>query len=638
MVGGITLGRNETHRIRDNPRPFPGSVEGSMAIFPSPYRSVLPFCPILLGLVIGGCQKVADPGTTTADPTAVRPPLDEATPLASPKGFGETYRRGAVAADSRIASDAGVEIMTLGGNAVDAAVATGFTLCVSRPYSCGIGGGGFMLIHDPSTGESHCLDFRETSPSGVGPAYYPSLAETPSGYDPSLYGGRAVGIPGQIPGLLAAHERFGSLPLATVLAPAIRAAEEGVEVDPHYRSAIGQIEALRRRHPDLRPASNWIWRRLCLEGREDPNERVLQPALGRFLRRLAADGVAAWSGPDGVADLVAGVDRAWDGVLTASDIRDYRPVWREPLIVPDIYEDVDAVLMPPPSSGGIALAQIITIVDRAGPAFGDPSPDDPEYAELLVAAFRHAFADRARHLADPDFVEVPVEALLDRDRLDEIASELRPGEVVSDEACGVLPAPAATVPPDDRGTSHFSVIDANGMTVACTQTINGTFGSLIAVPDIGVVLNNEMNDFTTRSGDANLFGLTQSDRNAPEPGKRPLSSMSPTILLRDGRTVATAGASGGPRIITGVAQVLLRHLATNEESWDAIAAPRIHHQWSPDVVRHERSTSPWNPRFETLEFELRPIDSVGIVQAIFVDETGLKPASDPRKGGAAAGW
>ena len=194
------------------------------------------------------------------------------------------------------------------------------------------------------------------------------------------------------------------------------------------------------------------------------------------------------------------------------------------------------------------------------------------------------------------------------------------------------------MPPDDRGTSHFSVIDDEGMTVACTQTINGSFGSLIAIPEIGVVLNNEMNDFTTVPGSANLFGLRQSDRNAPEPGKRPLSSMSPTILLRNGRTIATAGASGGPRIITGVAQVLLRYLATREDAWNAVAAPRVHHQWSPATLRFEAAADVWNPRFESLEFELQTIPSVGVVQAIFVDGDGLKPASDPRKGGQAAGW
>ena len=601
------------------------------------HRSVLPFWSALVAGVFIGCGTTPEDRTT---PRSTRSAAVDTVPGHLPRSGmeGRAYRRGAVAADSALASEAGVEILKLGGNAVDAAVATSFTLCVTRPYSCGIGGGGFLLLHDPATGESHCLDFRETSPAAVGERYYPTVPETASGYDPSLYGGRAVGVPGQIPGLIAVHRRFGSLPLADVLAPAIRAARSGAPVDDHYLEAIRSVARLRSRHPDLRPASNWVWRTLCLEGRAKAGDRIVQPALADYLARVAAEGVDAWNGAEGVADLVAGVDRAWDGDLSAADIRSYRPLWRTPLVVREVYGDVDAVLMPPPSSGGIALAQIMTIVDRAAPAFGDPGPDDPAYGELLVAAFRHAFADRARHLADPDFVSVPVDDLLDPGRLDAVARDLRPGIVVSDEACGILPVTGSTVPPDDRGTSHFSVIDDEGMTVACTQTINGSFGSLIAIPEIGVVLNNEMNDFTTVPGSANLFGLTQSDRNAPEPGKRPLSSMSPTILLRNGRTVATAGASGGPRIITGVAQVLLRHLATREDAWDAVAAPRVHHQWSPATLRFEEAAEVWNPRFESLEFELRTIPSVGVVQAIFVDDDGLKPAADPRKGGRAAGW
>ncbi len=603
------------------------------------HRSVHPIWPILLCGLIFGCQPTPSSRSlqSTSETTSPADAASEASTgsLPTSKATGTTYRRGAVAADSTVASDAGVEMLKLGGNAVDAAVATGFTLCVSRPYSCGLGGGGFLLVFDPKTGERHCLDFRECAPKATHPDYFVEVPETASGYDPSLYGGRAVGVPGQIPGLLEVHDRFGTLPLATVLEPAIRAARTGVSIDAHYLGMIDGLARLRRRHPDLRPASNWIWKTLCLHGDASIGDLVVQDALGDYLARIADQGIDAWYG---VADLVAGVDRAWDGDLTAEELRSYRPKWRDPLFVSGVYDDVDAILMPPPSSGGIALAQIMTLVDQSSAAFGDPTPDDAAYGELLVAAFRHAFADRARHLADPDFAPIPVADLLDARRLEEVAASIQPGEVVPAQNCGILPGGLRTSPPDDRGTSHFSVIDARGMTVACTQTINGAFGSLVAVPEIGVVLNNEMNDFTTIPGSANLFGLTQSDRNAPEPGKRPLSSMSPTILVRDGRTVATAGASGGPRIITGVAQVLLRYLAASEDPWPAIAAPRVHHQWSPSTLRYEDGAEPWNPRFEQLEFDLVEIPSVGVVQAIFVDGEGLKPASDPRKGGTASGW
>ncbi|MEE2973472.1 MAG: gamma-glutamyltransferase, partial [Planctomycetota bacterium] len=260
------------------------------------------------------------------------------------------------------------------------------------------------------------------------------------------------------------------------------------------------------------------------------------------------------------------------------------------------------------------------------------------HAELLVGGLRHAFADRARHLADPDHADVPVDALLDPDSIARAADRLTPGTIVPAETCGTLPGPSPGPPPDDRGTSHFSVIDESGMTVACTQTINGLFGSLVAVPAIGVVLNNEMNDFTTVPGEANLFGLSQSDRNLPSPGKRPLSSMSPTILVRDGRTVLTAGASGGPRIITGTLQVVLEVVQGGRSAAEAVSRPRLHHQWRPDVVRLEADAIARASALEAIGHETAETGAVGVVQAIVVHDDGYEPASDPRKGGRAAGW
>ena len=596
-----------------------------------------PLSGVLFILLVGlaACQP--------AQPTDARNPVRiEAPPEPPPQPGPSSVRhlRGAVAADSSVASLAGVEVLRAGGNAVDAAITTALTLSVTRPYSCGLGGGGFLLVFDPTTGDRIALDFRETCPSGVGPDFYVDQDATPSGYDPSLYGGRAVGVPGQLPGMIAARDRWGTLPMKTLVAPAVRAARNGFVVDEDYLRAVERVRSIRARHPDLRPLSNWVWKNLCGEGTLTTGDLIQQPALADFLERFGREGIDAWSGPQGVSPVVAGADRAADGVLTAADIRGYRVAWRKPLEFKDVHDGVDAILMPPPSSGGIAIAQVLSMIDRRTSEFGNGNarPGDANHAELLVGAFRHAFADRARHLADPDHVDVPIDALLDPEAIDRAADTLQPGVVVAHDACGVLPVQGPGIDADDQGTSHFSVIDESGMTVACTQTINGLFGSLVAVPTIGVVLNNEMNDFTTIPGESNLFGLAQSDRNLPSPGKRPLSSMSPTILIRDGRTVITAGGSGGPRIITGTLQVILRILQGDLDATAAVRAPRLHHQWSPEVVRIEPGLASITPALETLGHRTSETGGVGVVQVILVHEDGYEPASDPRKGGEPAGW
>ena len=594
---------------------------------------------LLPALILWALPACETPAPTTEPPSEAVvegrvPAKIEQSPASVP---GVRFTKAAVAADSEIASRAGVEMMKLGGNAVDAAISTALTLSVTRPYSCGLGGGGFMIVFDPASDDSVALDYRETCPANVGPTYYVNQEETASGYDPSRYGGRAVGVPGQIPGMVAAHQRWGSLPLATLVEPAVRAARHGFPADQDYLRAVDAVRRLRESHPDLRPISNWIWVNLCLEGRVKIGDMIRQPALGDYLERFGREGLASWSGPSGVASPITGADRAADGDMTVADIKNYEVAWRQPLVVENAMDGIDAILMPPPSSGGIAIAQILRMTDRRREAYGNPAPGDPAYTELLTGAFRHAFADRARYLADPDYSPVPVEELLDPDAIDAVADRLHPGTIVPEEECGVLPPSPATAL-NDEGTSHFSVIDPNGMTVACTQTINGTFGSMVAVPSIGVILNNEMNDFTTVPGTANMFGLSQSDRNLPEPGKRPLSSMSPSIIVKDGRTIMTAGASGGPRIITGTVQVMLRVLHGGEGTADAVGGGRIHHQWAPDVVRVEPGQDDIAAHLQSIGHQTTSTGGVGVVQAIVVHEDGLEPASDPRKGGQAVGW
>ncbi|MCH2162287.1 MAG: gamma-glutamyltransferase [Phycisphaerales bacterium] len=591
---------------------------------------------LMLILLPAGCQS---PESMSSQP-ATGSAADQSTIQRPDNTRGQvSYANGAVAADSPVASQAGVTILKAGGNAVDAAVATGFALAVTRPFSCGIGGGGFMIVYDPEAeegqGKAWALDYRETAPARVDPDYYAEQAKTASGYRPSLYGGRASGVPGEIPGLLAAHSRWGTLDLPTILAPAIAAATDGFEIDASYLGAIRRVEAIRRKHPDLRPVSQWLWEHLCGSGKLAIGDRLRQPELAAFLKRLAEFGLDAWNGPgaDTAAPLVAGVNRAYDGMMSVDDVQNYAPRWRQPIIVRDVFQDYDALLMPPPSSGGVVMAQVMQMLQLRLDELDNPPMDSPAFAHLFAEALKHGFADRARYLADPDFAPVPIDELRDPERIKLTARSIDLTKTQPTTTYGVV-AP----PPADSGTSHYSVIDSNGMTVAATETINGTFGSLLVIPEIGVVMNNEMDDFTTIRGEANLFGLRQSDWNLPEPGKRPLSSMSPTILLRNGETAVTAGASGGPRIITGTLQVLLRIIYEGRTPVDAVSAPRIHHQWLPENLLLEEQALHLQPSLEAYGHDIKTTGGVGVVQAIRVHEDGFQPASDPRKGGQPAGY
>lgn len=545
---------------------------------------------------------------------------------------------GVVASDHALASEAGAEVLRKGGNAVDAAVATSFALSVVRPDSCGIGGGGFMVIHiaehDRAQPGSYAINYRETCPSAIGPLTYEQWGDA----EASRYGGRAVGVPGTVAGLLAAHERFGVLPRGEVLAPAIRLAEQGFEVDAHHAATAAQVATQLTERDGWATRFAFVHDRLVAGGGLRPGDRIANPEQGRVLRRIARLGQSGFYGGEVAADIVQAVEDD-GGVLSLDDLLNYEPVWTEPLAVP--YRDVTLLLMPPPSSGGVAIAQMFGIIERVGIGndAADPSAfPDVATSHVMIEAMKHAFADRAAYMADPGFVDVPVQRLLDDAYLDERAALIDPTMTRPIDAYGTREPP-----PADGGTSHFSVADRFGNVVSCTETINLAFGSLLAPPRLGFCLNNEMDDFTTRRGEANAFGLRQSDDNLPEPGKRPLSSMSPSVVLGgDGRAIAAAGASGGPRIITSTWQALLRVLVWGASAAEAVAAPRLHHQWLPNAVRLEQRGDP--AARDKLEADLAAIGhefgtptDVGAVQLIrLMGSGGWDAASDPRKGGQPA--
>jgi gamma-glutamyltranspeptidase/glutathione hydrolase len=519
------------------------------------------------------------------------------------------FTGGAVAADTKVASEAGVEILKRGGNAVDAAVATSFVLSVVRPDSCGIGGGGFMIIDSPNM-DPVALNYRETAPSGVHPQFYKT-------HD-SVRGPNASGVPGTVAGLLSAHERYGVLTRAQVLEPAIRVALKRRKESEVFTQWVNESWEVRIPTPEE------------IETLKEKDFGIYFLIKGfnqvEVLRLIAEHGKAGFY-QGHVADAIV---KATDGHITINDLASYSPLWEHPLQV-DIGNGKTLIAMPPPSSGGVAIAQIIGILQRIAPASNFNI--DVHYAHALVESMKHAFADRAEHMADAAFVDVPVDALLHPEYLDSLAETIDLQRTKDTYSYG-----SVTVP-DDGGTSHFCVVDGDGMMVSATETINTVFGSKVIVTPYGFPLNNEMDDFSSPSG-ANVYGLRQSEKNLPEPGKRPLSSMSPTIIEQNGVPYLAIGGSGGPRIISAVVQVLLRILWFGDEPNEAVQRPRLHHQWLPNDVYFEEG-NPMSSIAEQLSQKGHSWNTrkrIGVVQVILVEDGVMKPYSDRRKYGKPAGF
>ena len=557
--------------------------------------------------------------TTVAEPPATR-------------SCETVYRQAAVATDHPVASQAGADMLRRGGNAIDAAVAASFCLSVVRPYSCGIGGGGFMLIHVPGEGGDPplqvAINYRETAPAAVDRDYYARLGEPTAAHS----GPRSVGVPGTVAGLLWALEHYGTLDRGTVLGPAIRAAELGFVADAHHVEVVSSVAERLETVPGLRQDAGFLWEILCRGGAVNEHDVLRNPGQARALSLIAEGGRAAfYEGP--IANAIVKAMEARGGPITRADLSGYRLRVTQPLR--GEFRGVEVLAMPPPSSGGVTMLQILGLLERRLDDLGQLRHNNAAYVHLLAESMKHAFADRAAWLADADFVDVPTGRLLSQDHLDRRASMISMSRTQDRRFYG-----SAVAPVRDDGTSHLSVIDAQGMAVACSETINRYYGSLVVVPEFGFALNDEMDDFTTVSGRPNEFELLQSDRNLPEPGKRPLSSMSPMIVLDQGRPVLVAGASGGPRIITATLQAVLNCLLFDMRPVPAVEAARFHHQWTPDVLEFEPR---WEDRvviaaIEELGHETRNGTSYASVQLIRIDPDGIRAASDPRKGGAPAGY
>ncbi len=535
------------------------------------------------------------------------------------------YPKGAVAADHPDASAAGARVLLQGGNAVDAAVATSLALSVCRPASCGIGGGGFMVIvlpNDPQHGRvTTAINYRETAPAAVGEDFYAERDDRAS-----LYGGAAVAVPGTVAGLAYAHERYGVLEWAQVVQPAIDLAENGFARDRFHTTSVATYHARAEANADRVSKSDDVF------VRPDKSMRAFSPGQAAALRLIAEHGPSVFY-EGAIAEAIVDAIAASGGVMTAEDLRDYEPVEVAPMRFD--FAGRTFLTMPPPSSGGIAMLQTLEVFERASDRLGvgDSPWASAQAMHVFVEATKHAFADRSRWLADPAFAPVPIERLTSDAYLDELADRVTLDGPLDPSAYGT---PLGTAPiPEDGGTSHLCAVDRWGGAVSCTETINTTFGSLVVVPGFGFVLNNEMDDFQARRGEANAYGLVQSDWNLPSAGKRPLSSMSPTIVLDDGgAVVALAGAAGGPRIITATTQVLLR-VMLGEGAGSAIESMRAHHQWSPDVFRSEEQL--WAGWLGAMGHEVSVGEHGSAAQAITRSKDGWEAASDPRKGGRPAG-
>lgn len=481
-----------------------------------------------------------------------------------------------VVAQDQLAADVGAEILAMGGNAVDAAVATGFAMAVSFPQAGNLGGGGFMLVYMAEQNETVALDYREVAPKA---AFSEMFLNGEGEVDNQLSRGTALssGVPGTVAGLLDAHQRYGLLTRQQVLEPAIRMAREGIVVSDSLAWSLSQAS---RRFRNYASSRKYFFD----DNQQTPiaGELWVQGDLARTLSRISDEGKSGFYSGVVAEQIVAESDRH-GGLISLEDLGEYRTVLREPL--QGHFGEYQVLSMPPPSSGGLHLIQILEMLELQD--IGDFEHNSASYLHRLVESMKYAYADRSLYLGDPDFVDVPVSHLLSDSYLLERSRLVEANRAIP----SVEISAAKILPPESNETTHFSVWDGYGNVVSNTYTLNFSYGNAIAVEGAGFLLNNEMDDFSALPGAVNAYGLVGSEANAIEPGKRPLSSMTPTIVFKDGDPLIVTGSPGGSAIITIVVQVLLNMLEFEMNPAQAVSMPRIHHQWLPDSIRWERGIS-----------------------------------------------
>lgn len=524
-------------------------------------------------------------------------------------------KNGMVATEQALASHIGLDVLKAGGNAVDAAVAVGFALAVALPNAGNIGGGGFMMVYDAQTGKSVAVDFREMAPAAAHRTMY--LDDQGGVIDgQSLHTHHAVGIPGTVAGMEHALKKWGTLPLAQVVQPAIALAEQGYPVSDTLAKALEREKTTMGRW-DATRAIFWKNGAPLRAG-----ERLVQKDLGQSLRLIAQSGAKAFYEGE-IAQKIAAEMARHGSPMTLQDLRSYQVVEREP--VRGSYRGYQVVTMPPPSSGGAHLVQILNIMERW--PIKEWGANSAQTIHHMAEAMKLAYADRAEYLGDPAFVKIPLAGLTSKKYADALARQIHPDKARSAQDI----RPGKPQPYESDQTTHYSVVDKAGNMVAVTYTLNTNFGTGIVAPGTGILLNNEMDDFSAKPGVPNAYGLIGGDANAVAAGKRPLSSMTPTFVLKDGKPWLVTGSPGGARIITTVLQQIVNGIDFGMNPAEAAATVRFHHQWTPDELRVEKGFSPDTLhllRQKGQNVAVKP--AMGRTQTIQVQGQELWGYSDPR--------
>jgi gamma-glutamyltranspeptidase/glutathione hydrolase len=526
---------------------------------------------------------------------------------------------GMVASQEAMATEVGVDILEAGGNAVDAAVGVGFALAVTLPAAGNLGGGGFMLVHDATTGRTDAIDYREKAPAAATRDMFLD-AEGNADSNLSRFTPLAIGVPGTPSGLALALERHGTMSLEDVMAPAIRLAEDGFEVSAELSESLKASQERLTQWPSTakvfyKPDGSAY----------EPGETLKQPDLAASLRAIAEEGPAAFYEGRIGAMIAEAVEDA-GGIITADDLALYDAVVRAP--VAGTYRGYDILSMPPPSSGGTHIVQILNILE--GYDIAAMGAGSAETIHLMAEAMKRAYADRSEYLGDSDFVDVPVAELTSKIYAEARRSEIDPERATPSETIAPV---ESLLPYESPQTTHFSVIDSEGNAVSNTYTLNFGFGVGLVAEGTGILLNNEMDDFSAKPGVPNAYGLIGGDANAVESEKRPLSSMSPTLVLKDGEVFLATGSPGGSRIITTTLQVIMNVVDHGMNVAEASIFPRVHHQWLPEELRVEEGLSLDTLRLlEELGYNVTVKEAMGSTQSILRrDDGALFGASDTRR-------
>jgi gamma-glutamyltranspeptidase/glutathione hydrolase len=527
-------------------------------------------------------------------------------------------RHGMVVTRERHATEAGIKVLEEGGNAIDAAVAVGFALAVTHSSAGNLGGGGFMLIR-LADGRTTFIDFRERAPGAANRNMY--LDATGKATQDSMVGYRASGVPGSVRGFEYAAQKYGRLKWAELVAPAEELATKGFEL------SYAQAQSLHSRGLENFPESHRIFQR---DGKfYEAGERFVQPELGRTLDRIRRFGAKDFYEGE-TAQLLARDMKEHGGLITLEDLKEYKAIERAPLT--GTYHGYTIVTSPPPSSGGVGILEMLGILDGTG--FEKGGAGSAMVVHYMTEAMRRYFADRAENMGDPDFVKVPLTGMLDPKYIAQ-----RRATIDAERATPSSEVKAGTFTGHESNeTTHFSVADADGNIAIVTYTLNGGYGSKVTATGLGFLLNNEMDDFAAKPGSPNMFGLIQGEANAIAPHKTPLSSMTPTIVLKEGKPVLALGSPGGPTIINTVLEVMVNFLDFHMNVQDAVDWPRFHHQWMPDELRVEPGYSPDTVALlEQRGYKVRRQNSQGECAAIAFENGWLEGAADPRTEGTAQG-